>query len=145
MAPAGSAPAGRLDRARRHASELTNKLDGELRICADHVLEALSRDHEEGHVLHGDSGDRVGSIAEQGYLTQQITLDESFQDPLLSVNPATCLDRTLMDQIGFALRLIAFPEDHIAALECLAWYICDLLLLPCWNRRLSHGAGWRRT
>ena len=78
-------------------------------------------------MLHCDSGDRVGSIAEQGHLTQQVALYESVQDPLLSVNPAPRLDRTLMDQIGFALRLIAFPEDYISGLECLSWYVFGLL------------------
>jgi hypothetical protein len=78
-------------------------------------------------MLDGDSGDRVGSIAEQGHLTQQVALAESVQDSLLSVNPAPRLDGTLMDQVGFALRLIAFPEDHISGLECLSWHVFDLL------------------
>ena len=65
---------------RGHAGELTNEPDCEFWICADHALESLSRDHEEGYLLHGDSGDRVGRIAEQGHLTQQVALDESVQD-----------------------------------------------------------------
>ena len=101
---------------RGHAGELTNEPDGEVWICADHALETLSRDHEEGYMLHGDRGDRVGRIAEQGHLTQQVALDEGVEDPLLSVNPAQRFDRTLMDQVGFALRLIASsPSRKITA------------------------------
>src|SRR5258705_939076 len=113
-----------------HAGELTNERDGELWICSDHALETMSRDHEEGYMLRGDRGDRVGSVTEQGHLTQQVALDEGVQDPLLSVDATPRLDRALMDQIGFALRLIAFPEDHISGLECLGWQVFD---------RLSHG------
>ena len=80
---------------RGHAGELTNQPDCEFWICADHALETLSRNHEEGYLLHGDRGDRVGRIAEQGHLTQQVALDESVQDPLFSVDPAPRLDRTL--------------------------------------------------
>src|SRR4029434_10559377 len=87
----------------------------------------MSRDHQEGYMLDGDSGDRVGSIAEQGHLTQQVALAQSVQDSLLSVNTAPRLDDNLMDQVGFALRLIAFPEDHISGLECLSWHVFDLL------------------
>ena len=111
---------------RCHAGELTNKPDCEFWIFANHGLETMSRDHEEGYMLHGNSGDRVGSIAEQGHLTQQVALDESVQDPLLSVNPAPRLDRTLMDQVRLALRLIAFLEDHLSGLEGLSWDAFDL-------------------
>jgi hypothetical protein len=55
---------------RGHTGELTNKPDGELWICADHALEPMGRDHEEGERLHGDRGDRVGRIPEQGHLPQ---------------------------------------------------------------------------
>jgi hypothetical protein len=95
---------------RCHAGELTNKPDCEFWIRADHALETMSRYHEEGYMLHGDSGDRVGSIPEQGHLTQQVALDESVQDPLLSIDPAPRLDRTLMDQVRLAVRFIALLE-----------------------------------
>src|SRR6187455_3729033 len=81
---------------RGHAGELTNEPDGELWICADHALEPMRGDHEQGHLLHGDRGDRVGRIAKQGHLTQQVTLDERIQHPLLAIDPAPRLDRPLM-------------------------------------------------
>src|SRR5438132_7785233 len=76
-----------------HAGELTNEPDGQLWIGADHVLEAMSRDHHQSHVLSGRRGDLMGALAEQCHLAEQITLCEGVEQSIGPVDATPRCDR----------------------------------------------------
>ena len=69
------------------------------------------------HPILGDGRDGVGAVAKQRDLAKQIAFAKGVEKSVLSVDDAPGFDGSLVDQVGFAPRRIALPEDHRAWLE----------------------------
>lgn len=101
----------------RHASELTDDPDGQRRVDPDEILETIGGNHHQRHPILGDGRDGVGAVAKERDLAKQIAFAESVEKPVLSIDDAPGFDGSLVDQVGFAPRRIALPEDHRAWIE----------------------------
>jgi hypothetical protein len=100
-----------------HARKLADDGNGQVRLGANHVLEAVGWDDKKGDTLDGPGRGGVRRIAEQGHLPEQISNRESPKKPLSLRRSSPDLNCSVVDEIGLPLSSYPLTKDHLPRLE----------------------------